>query len=134
MSLSPESRPLLTVNTRMGLYEFQRLPFGVASAPAIFQSFVDELLKGMSNIGWYIDDVIIAGVDIDDCHRKLELVLKRLSEAKVTLKKEKCKFFKDTVTYLGHKVCGHGIYPTESEVRAVKEAPAPTCITELRPI
>ncbi|XP_037564991.1 uncharacterized protein LOC119444705 [Dermacentor silvarum] len=45
--LTTESRPLLNISTHMELFEFRRLPFGVASAPAIFQSFMDEAVKGI---------------------------------------------------------------------------------------
>ena len=36
--------PVLTVNTHMGLYRYLRLPFGVLSAPAIFQRTIETLL------------------------------------------------------------------------------------------
>ncbi|XP_049526602.1 uncharacterized protein K02A2.6-like isoform X2 [Dermacentor silvarum] len=130
--LATESRPLLTINTHMGLFEFQRLPFGVASAPAIFQSFMDEVLKGIPHVGCYIDDVIVSGKNFTDCQKTLELVLRRLNDYNVTLKEEECRFFQDTVTYLGHTVCADGIYPTEEKIKAVTEAPEPTCQTELK--
>lgn len=130
--LTAESRPLLTINTHRGLFEFQRLPFGVASAPAIFQSFMDEVLKGIPHVGCYIDDVIVSGKDLADCQKTLELVLQRLSDYNVTLKEEKCRFFQSTVTYLGHTVCAEGIYPTEEKIKAITEAPEPTCQTELK--
>ncbi|KAM7285240.1 uncharacterized protein ISCGN_032198 [Ixodes scapularis] len=39
--LSPESKPILTVNTHKRLYQYNRLSFGFASAPALFQSLKD---------------------------------------------------------------------------------------------
>ena len=35
MEVEEHSRPFLTINTTRGLYQYQRLPYGVASAPAI---------------------------------------------------------------------------------------------------
>lgn len=93
---------------------------------------MDKLLKGMPSIGCYIDDVIIAGKDVDACQQFLEQALKHLNDSSLTLKLERCKFFKDTLTYLGNKVIGDGIYRTDDKVKAVKEAHAPTCVTELK--
>lgn len=130
--LTPESRPFLTVNTSLGLFEFQRLPYGVASAPAIFQSMMDEVLKGIPHVGCYIDDVIVAGSDTADCQKTLERVLGRLREYNITLNADKCRFFQESVTYLGHTVTADGIYPTEAKKRAILAAPEPTTVTELK--
>ena len=45
----------------MGLYKYNRLPYGVASAPAIFQKFIETVLRGISNCVYYIDDVLMTG-------------------------------------------------------------------------
>ena len=37
LEVSPESKPLLTINKHRGLYQCQHLNYGVASAPAIFK-------------------------------------------------------------------------------------------------
>ena len=36
LPVQKESKPYLMINTHQGLYAYNRLPFGVASAPAIF--------------------------------------------------------------------------------------------------
>ena len=59
LPLSEESKQFLTINTSKGLYQYQRLPFGVASAPAIFQSTMDTILKGIDGVVCYIDDILI---------------------------------------------------------------------------
>ena len=43
MALEEFSKELVTVNTHQGLYRYTRLPFGVASAPAIFQQTMDDI-------------------------------------------------------------------------------------------
>lgn len=37
LTLDEQSQNLVVINTHKGLYKFNRLPFGVASAPAMFQ-------------------------------------------------------------------------------------------------
>lgn len=44
LTLKENSKKFVTINTPKGLYQFQRLPFGIASAPAIFQRVMDEVL------------------------------------------------------------------------------------------
>ena len=45
--LDEESRHYVTINTHKGLFQYTRLPFGVASAPSIFQHIMENLLQGI---------------------------------------------------------------------------------------
>ena len=47
MPLEEESQQYSTITTHKSLYQFTRLPFGVASAPAIFQRTMDTILQGI---------------------------------------------------------------------------------------
>ena len=47
VELDDNSQRYLTINTHKGLYRYKRLPFGVSSAPAIFQRIMDQLLLGV---------------------------------------------------------------------------------------
>jgi len=59
--LDEESRHLVTVNTHKGIFHFNRLPFGVASVPAIFQRIIEGILKGIPGVCIYLDDILIMG-------------------------------------------------------------------------
>ena len=61
LALHPESKTYCTINTHSGLYQFNRLPFGIASAPAQFQEVMDNILQGVPGAICYIDDVLITG-------------------------------------------------------------------------
>ncbi|XP_064463517.1 uncharacterized protein K02A2.6-like [Ornithodoros turicata] len=132
VKLSPASKKLLTVNTPLGLFEYQRLPFGISSAPAIFQALMDQVLKDIPKVGCYIDDVIIAGKDLVDCKKTLEEVLLKLQEHGLTIKEKKCQFFRSSVTYLGHQITSQGIFPTDTKTKAIVKAPEPCNKTELQ--
>ncbi|XP_019858297.1 PREDICTED: uncharacterized protein K02A2.6-like isoform X2 [Amphimedon queenslandica] len=87
MELDNLSRDLVTINTHQGLYRYTRLPFGVASAPAVFQRTMDTILQGLDKVVCYIDDILLTGVDDNDHLKTLEAVLQRLQQHGITLKK-----------------------------------------------
>ncbi|CAC5388476.1 unnamed protein product [Mytilus coruscus] len=96
--LCENSRNLVTINTHLGLYRYTRLPFGAASSPAIFQEFMDKVLEGLDGVGCILDDLIITEKSDEEHFENLELVLKRLSEYGLRLKKSKCSLMKSEVT------------------------------------
>ena len=59
--LEPDSRKYATINTHKGLYQYQRLPFGIASAPAVFQEIMEKILQGIPGVIVYIDNILVSG-------------------------------------------------------------------------
>ena len=55
------SKKYCTINTHSGLYQFNHLPFGIASAPAQFQKIMDTILQGIPGAMCYIDDIVVTG-------------------------------------------------------------------------
>lgn len=132
LELSESSKKYLVINTHKGLFEYQRLSFGVSSAPSIFQKTMEQILDGIPGVCVYIDDILVAAPS-KECHLKLlATVFTRLSKYNVKVNKEKCQFLKKSVTYLGHVIDRKGIRPTEEKVEAILNAPRPTCVKELR--
>ena len=132
LPLSDSSKPLTTINTHKGLFQFNRMPFGISSAPAIFQRTMDNLLKGLTHVTVYLDDIVVTGSTEEEHLRNLEEVLRRLTEAGVHLKKDKCVFLASQVEYLGHLIDKDGLHPGSAKVEAVKDAPSPSNLSELR--
>ena len=132
LTLDPESQKLTTINTHKGLYVYTRLPFGVSSAPSIFQRTLDTLLQGIPHTAVYLDDILITGSTMEEHTQTLKKVLNRLLESGLRLKKEKCFFFQRSITYLGHLIDGEGIHPTSDKLQVILDAPSPKNVTELR--
>ena len=123
----------LTVNqvSKLGLFQYNRLPFGVSSAPGIFQRTMENLLQGIPQVIVRMDDILISGKDDNNHIANLEEVLKKLSELGLRLRKEKCFFIVLEVTYCGYEINGHGIKPVEAKVEAIQNAPVPENVTQL---
>ncbi|PIO63819.1 reverse transcriptase [Teladorsagia circumcincta] len=90
LEVDEESRPLLTINTHQGLYGLNRLPFGVKSAPAIFQQQMDTMVAGLDGTAAYLDDIIVTGKTINEHNARLEAVLRRIHDYGFRLRLEKC--------------------------------------------
>lgn len=130
--LDEESSKLLTVNTQKGLFKVNRLPFGVSSAPAIFQRTIENLVKDIPNVVVYLDDILISGENEVAHLRNVDAVLSRLREAGLRLKKDKCCFQVKEVVYLGHKIDSEGVHPLEQKIEAIQKVPEPKSVTELQ--
>ena len=72
IELEVESTRLLTINTTKGLYCYGRLPFGISSAPAIFQRTMETILQGIQHVQVCIDDIIVTGKTDEEHLRTLE--------------------------------------------------------------
>ena len=134
IALDESSRPLTTVNTHCGLYQFLRLPYGASPCVGLFQRAMENLLKGLPGVSVFLDDILITGKDQREHLQNLRQVLTVLQENGLRLQKEKCRFMLKEVEYLGFKISADGIFPTPSKVESIKNAPAPTNISELRSV
>lgn len=72
-----ESKELLTISTHKRLFRYNRLLYGIASAPAIFQRLIESVVD-IPNVQVILDDMIITGATDDEHLETLEKVLQRL--------------------------------------------------------
>ena len=79
----------MTINTQQGLFRYTRLPFGLASALAIFQCTMETILQGVTKVQCYNDDILVTGTSEQEHLHNLEEVLKCLSEYEIQVKREK---------------------------------------------
>ena len=130
--LDDDSKQFTTINTTKGLFRFERLPFGISAAPAIFQRTMESLLRDLPRVAVYLDDIVVAGVDEADHLANLDKVMSRLSDAGLTLRQSKCAFGLPSIEYLGHVIDAQGLHPSVAKVRAIKDAPEPKSTSELK--
>lgn len=130
--LDEESKNLTTISTHKGLYRYNSLPYGVASAPSLFQREMEEIFRGMRGVAVYFDNIYVSGRTREEHDKNLEEVLKRLQEKGLTVKFEKCKFAVSCVDFLGFKLDKSGLRVSESKTKAVREMKAPSDVKELQ--
>ena len=132
LPLDPDSQQFVTINTHRGLFRYKRLPFGIASSPAIFQRTMDIILQGLEGVACIQDDILISGKNDDDHIKNLNTVLSRLDSYGLRLQLSKCTFMQKSVVYMGTVISADGISPTDEKVEAIKQAPRPENATQLR--
>ncbi|KAF4650241.1 hypothetical protein FOZ61_000500, partial [Perkinsus olseni] len=114
------------------LYEWLRMPFGLASAPATFQRLMDQVLGHLPFVKIYLDDILIFSRDRDEHIRHLREVFRCLKEANLTVAGDKCEIGMSEVVYLGHLFSRDGMKPDPSKVDIILRWPKPETAAELR--
>ena len=89
-------------------------------------------MTGLSNTSVFLDDLLVHGATLEECAQNLDNVLSRLEEHNLTIKVEKCAFFKPSCRYLGHVISQEGIKPDSEKVSAIKNYPRPTDLQGVR--
>ena len=132
--MDPKTRHKAAFCVPSGIYEFNRMPFGLKNAPMSFQMLMTKVLGKMN---WkqalcFIDDILVFSPTFDQHLIDLEHLFQKLRAANLTLKPEKCHFAQEKVKYLGHILSKNGIFVDKEKTRAVDEFPVPTTQRALR--
>ena len=112
-------------------YAFNKLPFGISSAPELFQKRMSKILDGLEGVICLMDDVLVFGKDQGEHDQRLRLVLERVKAANVTLNSSKCEFRKAKVKFLGHVIDRHGIRADPEKTGAICQMEAPHSVSDL---
>lgn len=132
LCLHEDSQNITCVNTHRGLFKYTRLVFGLASAPSIFQRTMENLLSGMDGVLCLLDDILITAPNPSLHMERLHAVLQRLQDAGLTVRKDKCEFFKNEIKYLGYVLDKTGLKKAPEKVKAITDAPVPTDVNKLQ--
>lgn len=125
--MDPDSKSRAAFITHDGIYEFNRMPFGLKNAPMSFQMLMSQVLRALNwkHVLCYIDDILVFSKTFDEHLSHLAQVFQRLRNAKLTLKPDKCHFAVARVIYLGHVISKSGIGVDPSKTDAVRTFPTP---------
>ncbi|XP_011859462.1 PREDICTED: uncharacterized protein K02A2.6-like [Vollenhovia emeryi] len=132
LEVGPQDREYLTLNTHKGLYRSTRLMYGIASAPAIWQRTIENILKDITGVVVFLDDIRIAGSSSKDHMEKLRTVFTRLQKYNIRINLQKSEFCTDQIQYCGYIINSKGINKAPEKIEAIKEIRKPNNITELR--
>ena len=117
-----------------GLYEFTAMPFGLINAPATAVRLMNQVLCGLiGHICYvYFDDILIYSADLPEHLERCRAVFDRLRKFDLRLRPNKCRFLRESVSYLGYSLSARGILPSTARIRVLMDLPVPRTKTEVR--
>ena len=127
----PNPRQLFVLSN-LGKYQFNRVPFGLAQAPAFFQKLINMVLSQLDFAMGYLDDINIFSKTEEEHLDHLTQVFERLKRAGLKLKLQKCSFFKKHIQYLGHLISDEGIQPLPEKLASIRNISVPTTPKEVK--
>ena len=133
IGIEEDTRDKRAFITPFGKYCFNRMPFGLRNAPAIFQRTMEEVLRGCYRFSApYIDDILVFSRSGVEQIEHLREVLGALKRNGLTIKEDKCEFGKTHLEYLGHEIGGGELAVPEHRATAMNEFRLPKTKKQLR--
>lgn len=134
LEVEPESRKYTSFVIPGGQYQFKRVPYGLTNSPSVFVRVMNQVMRPLleEGISFYVDDIMIPTVTVDENFRVLERTLQELQKAGLTLNVSKCDFFMEKVKYLGYNVSQDGITLSDLKTEVIEKFPSPTTLKSLR--
>lgn len=119
-----------------GLYHFNVMPFGLSSAPPVFQELMNKVLGEAINkyCFAFLDDIIVFSDSFEQHVSHLESIFQKLEKAGLKLKPSKCHFLKEKINFLGHVVSQNGIEPDPEKIDVIQKLRAPRNVREVRSV
>ena len=133
-NLAKEARPYTAFAVPgKGHFEYTRTAQGLCNSPAAFQRLLDFVVRNISNVYVYIDDVVIATTDFKSHIEALKTVFDRFRQYNLKCRPKKVQIATNEINYLGFNLTQkHGIRPGEAKIKAIQDWQPPKTIKEIR--
>ena len=118
--------------TPFGRFCFNRLPFGINSAPELFHKRMNQVIEGTHGFLCIFDDILVHGKTLGEHDQNLDNTLQKLQEANLTLNKDKCESAQTSVNFVGNIVDSGGVRTDPEKVEAVLQMKTPKDQSELQ--
>ena len=128
VEVSEHDKHKTAFSTPVGLFEANRMPFGLQNAPSTFQRLMACCFGDLNftHLLIYLDDLIIFSKTFDKHLERLQLVFDRLKEHGLKLRPSKGQLMRQEVQYMGHVVSAEGVWTDPEKITAVKDLVRPT--------
>lgn len=123
--IDESSSNLCTIATPFGRYRYKTMPYGINSAPEVYQKLINHIFDGLEGVVPYIDDVLIWGKTIEEHNIRLRGALERARKYNVKFSKAKMQLCKTEIKFLGHKLNKEGISIENSKIDAINALNSP---------
>ena len=104
----------------MGLFKYSKLPFGISTAPSLWQRAMAQVLQRNLGVAFFIDDILVTGRMRVEHEATLRKVLDCIRDYGLQLKKSKCLFFQEELEFLEHHISKDGVKPTQSHIKSIQ--------------
>jgi len=132
IKIRPRNRRFTAFTSDNQQYQFRKMPFGLKTAPNIFQQFMDTHLAMFAAFAvWYIDDILIFAENLQDLRRRTRQVKRKLASIGCEVNEDKSEYEKPSLLFAGVWVFSTGTGPNLEKLRAAVELPAPTTKKEM---
>ena len=107
------------------------MPFGICSAPEVFQRKMNDLIEGLKGIEVIADDFLVIGFgdNVEQATKNhdehLLAFIQRCEERNVVLNAEKLCLRQTEVPFIGLVTTAHGLAVDPAKVKVITEMPAP---------
>ena len=134
VELHENSQIKTAFSTKEGQFCFNRLPFGLSTAPATFQKLMHQILEGLifKGVVVYLDDILIYAQNQEEHDKLLYDVFTRIRDTGLRVNPEKCSFYKKELNFIGHTVSEKGVKTNKKKIAEIENASEPKSVTQLR--
>ena len=117
----------------LGFFKCDHMPFGLCNVPATFQRLIQNCLGDLNLLYCliYLDDIIIFLKMAEEHVHRLHVFFNQFRKYNLKVKPSECSLFKEEINYLVHQVSKEGVWPSDSNLKAIAECLPPQTYREV---